>query len=504
MLYYQLDQGRTGMCSKGRVAPAVPFFLVVLPFPTTANTFKPECSLPPPGTNFVSGPNTRGTLGILWNCLSIIILCTWSIQHLNVPRYRGEPRSLSQSLWWAFLDSLTKLKWMVVTVFVPEYLVGRALSELLVARQFRSHGLFSLVQTYMANMGYFVLDMGDYLEDSPPPPPEQSPTLTKSELINYDRLRHRYWALNASQLSRAAAFEMIDRASIPSTGLDKLDKGGALVKMLALVQVAYLIVQLAVRKTVGLPSSQLEVAALTFAVSSGITYALFWSRPQGVETRYILKPKPRSETSDKHQTEIPGQNREPTLEKKPWSDTTLPLYHFRKSLTFVDPFYLWHWRRDRAVQRPGRSSDVGPVPIPNDCSHIAMGAFSYFDFFNGVEESGILAVGAIVGGVVFGGIHCLAWNFDFPTAVERTLWRVCSAVTTGLPLLVVFPTTHWIRLQNSGTTGSGITGPLILIGFVLPYILCRLFILVEMFRTLFHLPPGAYVETWSGSFPHRG
>lgn len=36
------------------------------------------------------------------------------------------------------------------------------------------------------------------------------------------------------------------------------------------------------------------------------------------------------------------------------------------------------------------------------------------------------------------------------------------------------------------------------------YILARLFLIVEVFRSLLYLPPGAFIETWSGSFPHFG
>lgn len=75
-----------------------------------ASSFKPECTIPPPGTTYVSGPNTRGTTSILFNCLSIIFLCTWNIQHLNVPAGRPQPKSAMQGIWWAILDSRIKIK----------------------------------------------------------------------------------------------------------------------------------------------------------------------------------------------------------------------------------------------------------------------------------------------------------------------------------------------------------------------------------------------------------
>jgi hypothetical protein len=43
-----------------------------------------------------------------------------------------------------------------------------------------------------------------------------------------------------------------------------------------------------------------------------------------------------------------------------------------------------------------------------------------------------------------------------------------------------------------------------LIFLLIPYLLSRLFIMIEIFRSLFYLPPEAFLDTWSGSFPHWG
>ena len=37
--------------------------------------------------------------------------------------------------------------------------------------------------------------------------------------------------------------------------------------------------------------------------------------------------------------------------------------------------------------------------------------------------------------VVFGGIHCVGWFFDFPSSAEAMLWRVSSVVLTGIAFL---------------------------------------------------------------------
>lgn len=43
-----------------------------------------------------------------------------------------------------------------------------------------------------------------------------------------------------------------------------------------------------------------------------------------------------------------------------------------------------------------------------------------------------------------------------------------------------------------------------ILGLACIYILARLFVLVEIFRTLYLLPPEAFLTTWSASIPHLG
>jgi hypothetical protein len=38
-----------------------------------------------------------------------------------------------------------------------------------------------------------------------------------------------------------------------------------------------------------------------------------------------------------------------------------------------------------------------------------------------------------VSSMVFGGLHCLAWNAQFPSKTEQVLWRVASLVSAALP-----------------------------------------------------------------------
>ncbi|KAI0885763.1 uncharacterized protein GGS22DRAFT_134243 [Annulohypoxylon maeteangense] len=494
-----------------------------------SSSFKPNCTLPTTDTNYVSGSTIRSTLGILWNCTSVIILCTWNIQHLNVPAFRRADGI--KKVWIAIVALTTRVKWMVFTIFVPEYFVGKALSELCAAyytsiemkdQEYMAGKEWGIVHSYLANMGYFVLDTQQLEFDATPStsPDDQSsmhstsepkehpqrhevlpsqddtlepqvvdtpslnhsphearinrmaqkPTMTRSVKINIHRLKYRYWALSSSQWQYLFENEIAAVPNIPSIYLERLDKGGMLVKLLAVGQVSYLVIQLISRKIQDLPSSQLEIGTLAFSVSSLITYGLYWKHPQGVDVIHII----------------------PTTGKRldGWDIA---------ELAQLGPKSMWNKLRTKSDFDP----ELGPSPIPNDSSHY---------------EEHIWTFGTIFSGIPFGGLHCLAWRFQFPTTVEAVLWRVCSVVTTCLPLVAMIPLLIWlgfIVMEHEGLTKDSLrldgkfgtfrlTTAYIVLMLLLIYFLARLFLLCEMIRCLFYLPPEAFIDTWSNAFPHWG
>jgi hypothetical protein len=431
---------------------------------------------------------------------------------------------------------------MIFTVLVPEYLVGKALSEKLAAKTGAKYWTresdfdYKEIHGYMANMGYFVLDLGNLppsqddkitekgeatsvnenetpelgdeiesgrttnvSENKTSEPNKgiasvqslfenfanemQSTNLSYSKKINIARFNHRYWALNAMQWIRVKSLGIADMPQISVRQLERLDRGEALVKFLALVQVAYLIVQLIARKIENLPSSQLEIAALAYSASSMITYVLYWNRPQGIESIYVVKAK-----------------------KMPQKD-------FLRYM--LGPVYLWSTRMTEHTF----DKEFDLAPIPNDSCHFTdqFGASLWDGIFANNTEIISLAFGALAGGMLFGGLHCLAWNFQFPTSGEALAWRVCSVITSSLPPLSIVPLAMWLQLNpyegsesNDETNAKRvkvrryIVGAAVIVVFLIPYVLARLFLIVEIFRSLFFLPPEVFIETWSGTFPHWG
>ena len=107
----------------------------------------------------------------------------------------------------------------------------------------------------------------------------------------------------------------------------------------------------------------------------------------------------------------------------------------------------------------------------------------------------------------YGGIHLSAWNFNFPSRIESFLWRTACFVLMGSPFtLLAVPNgvrIYWmssqfvLRALIKGV-GWGYVGLLILC-----YVASRLYLVVESFISLRHVPIGVYAAVpWVQNIPH--
>ncbi|KAE8444555.1 hypothetical protein EG329_014479 [Mollisiaceae sp. DMI_Dod_QoI] len=204
------------------------------------------------------------------------------------------------------------------------------------------------------------------------------------------RLQGSAWALDARQLLFAREMGIVK--TLPSISEDELNdqsKGDFVAKGLAVVQVLYVIIQLIMRHAQKLPSSQLEVAAVSVAGCALVTYILVFKKLQGVNTpRYILAA------------------RYPT----PEDILTIAEAGAQRPIAFI-------W-------------EATSYAIPNLALH---------DTGANWQNVSIFTWGGGFASSILGSIHCVAWNFEFPTPTERLLWRVASVLTTALP----FPLFVW-------------------------------------------------------------
>lgn len=119
---------------------------------------------------------------------------------------------------------------------------------------------------------------------------------------------------------------------------------------------------------------------------------------------------------------------------------------------------------------------------------------------------------------VYGGIHLAVTSFEFPSAIESRLWLYSGLyIAIGLPiwevmawLMVIYESTgvtdkllsclgadglhKWFWTSMRGVLGRA---------FLLIYTLARLYIIVESFISLRHVPIGVFLTpSWLQMIPH--
>ena len=109
-------------------------------------------------------------------------------------------------------------------------------------------------------------------------------------------------------------------------------------------------------------------------------------------------------------------------------------------------------------------------------------------------------------GIVFGGIHCVGWFFDFPSSAEAMLWRVSSVVLTGIAFLFPILFTFVAALFGDSITRTHQRRYFSIAVFsitLLVYVVSRLLLLVEAFISLRHLTSGMLaLVKWTSFIPH--
>lgn len=97
---------------------------------------------------WVSSPDGRGTIDIIWGCILTIFLCVWTVLTLNI--------SAPDTTLGAF--TRTQMKWATIALFGPGWLSGIAGAQWSIARrakkQFKDGGIvWTMQQSFFADMG---------------------------------------------------------------------------------------------------------------------------------------------------------------------------------------------------------------------------------------------------------------------------------------------------------------------------------------------------------------
>ena len=224
---------------------------------------------------FVAPANIRGTFDMLRSGLFTIFICIWTVQHLNVPEPRdGRDPGWKGDMKWGWKKIARKFKWMAFTLLLPEILLGKATVEFLAVRE--SLKRIRLSSGYQAELTSaeksnwtkshgFYAEMGDFV---------LLPRGNEASLV---------WHVAIEDILKLRECGILSTLpTISADHINNMSTGDFFAKATAVVQVTWMVIQVIVRFVKGLPVTQLEVTACSFAVTTCLIYLLWWEKPQGV------------------------------------------------------------------------------------------------------------------------------------------------------------------------------------------------------------------------------
>ena len=213
-----------------------------------------------PDHGWVSSPNVRGTMGIIWPCLSTLGLCLWSMVHLNVPAARDTNLTII----------LRKLRWLLVGLLAPELVMMFAFAQRTSAEQSvvdmtaLGHPDWTRTHGFYADGGGFEL---------------------LAEGCAYP------FPLTAKQLAYLVQYEIVDMPDITKPQINDKSKADGLAKALAFIQAGWFGTQLVGRAAQGLGITPFELITSALVLCSFTSLGLWWEKPLDVLTPTRLHAK---------------------------------------------------------------------------------------------------------------------------------------------------------------------------------------------------------------------
>jgi hypothetical protein len=295
--------------------------------------------------------------------------------------------------------------------------------------------------------------------------------------------------------------EVINPPRITEEDIQDRSKGDAISKTFIVLQTTWFVVQCIARWSQRLPVTELEVVTLGFAMLNGITYGLWWDKPQNVGRPIFLESKKARRAASESVVE-PSTAGNTTSQDAETKSDPLPRqaepgkesWLRRKLRQEIEehphsPSLLWHLpsRILHALVRP-----LWKMIDDTTVTKMRVGMF-YTAGNRGFEaEYATFAIGAL-----FGSVHLLpSWSLHFSSHQEMWLWRVSAIIITAEPILTV------LTVYFDEEILKIVFGLFISYGALL-YPIARIILLTISLTALRSLPSGALQTIeWTTYIPH--
>lgn len=423
-------------------------------------TYDFNCSLPAAGNSlevhFVKNPDVRGSLQIVWICLTTLFVCVYQVLKLNLP----DPRD--QHAHPTTIRVLKTIGLAFLVLLAPEVVLTESIFELKDARKKRkslneaahdSGHSWSLIQTFYANMGGIVVK-----QENGNLAPVDGATLAKLIERGY----------------------IIARPPLTDTEIMDKSKDDVFSKTIAIGQILYFSIDFLARIIQSTPTSQLELGVASTALYSVISYILGWWKPKSIETPTVIELRQTSH----------GDANGSQLGADESSDVAtlldgVPGRRLRSSGPHV---------RDVVTKGslPPMDGKLG--------SYLRVLRHSEAD-----DESLPMVMCCLLVSIPPGAIHVAGWNFPFPSVADTWLWRSSSIAATAAGPAIIGLLIVAVLLDDVSEAISSFSAIVFTLTLTLTYVVARVILVVLMIRLLFYLPPQAFHATsWSMSIPHIG
>jgi len=240
------------------------------------------------------------------------------------------------------------------------------------------------------------------------------------------------YPMKLSSLGILLQRNVIELPVIPKEALQERSKADEFAKTVTLFQVSWFVIVTFSRFGQGLAVSLFEVSTLAFVCCTAFVAYFRWHKPLDLRTCTVIKiPKEKENLFVSVYSTLDFE-----LCDQDMAESIDPMGFFRRAM-----------RTENAKFRAGRMTLMG---------------------------------------CVFNCIHIAAWSFEFPTDVERLLWRLSSVATT-VSVLVMYV----ILLLYSARISLWFC---VLIGAP-AYVLDRIVLMVEIFVSMRSMPYAVYEES---------
>ena len=269
------------------------------------------------------------------------------------------------------------------------------------------------------------------------------------------------------------------RILVTESEISDKSKGNTVGIGVAALQTVWFVLQYLDRWASHQPRTQLEVMALAYITISIIISLLWWNKPRDIQKpiNFIHFSSNALTSQNDHSDDANSDDQ--------FIAAVIPMARQRSGTTRMVNSRIFKWAVEK-MRTLGRSRNV----------HAAWSSLTR-GINPGPSTAALMAFGAL-----FGGIHCFAWSFLFPTRPEAILWKVCAVYCAGYyaTISIIIFLARAARFKRIEAIASAM-GVFLFFG----HIVCRVILLVLTFISLRALPLGIYETTnWLSFLPHVG